>query len=513
MLSKCDRLRRMHKYKTHVALKNGSRHAPEQVVAELLEALFAGTTAPVLVAVGGPGGTGKSTFSEALAEQLPDARVLRLDDYKTSRSSRAERNIYGPHPAANRLDLLKDHLALMKAGRTFRRPLYDRENGEALDSAPYEPARFNLLDGETATYRELRGLVDFSIFIDSDWKTQLATRVERDVEDRGYDREKAIMTFLQSNLREFSEYGAESKKWADLHLYCDEDHHLAIESVSDELFHRHQRLFSSEYAEVGLRGLIVPVLTPFDDSGAIDPRAFIRHLEFLAHHGVHRIMVNGTTGEFYSLLPEERKMLLKLARRYFPGLIVLHAGGTGLARNRIEVQWANELGADAVAALPPIYPAGLSAQGIIDYFCSLEAEAEVPFILYNFPKHSGNPITPEILKAVPHFAIKDSAQNLELMEYTPRYFVGSSTNLYEPVQQGAAGFVCATANVRPEIYAAMEMLVVAMKVEEAAVLQAEIRTYSAPFSAGGVPLLKQALARKLPGYPVHVRCPLRAADV
>ena len=498
----------MHKYKTHVAVKNGTHRAPEQVVAELLHALFSGRETPVLIAVGGPGGTGKTTFAQVLAEQLSDARVLRLDDYKTSRAFRAERKIFGPHPDANKLELLKDHLTEMRAGRGFRRPVYNRETGEALESTPFEPARFNIIEGEIATYRELRELVDFSIFIDSDWKTQLATRVERDVEGRGYDREKAIVTFLQSNLREFSEFGAESKKWADLHLYCDDDYHLEIESVADELFRGHQSLFASDYAEVGLKGLIVPVLTPFNESGAIDQRAFIRHLEFLAHHGVHRIMVNGTTAEFYSLLPEERKMLLKLARRYFPGLVILHAGGTGLTQNRQEILWANELGADAVAALPPIYPAGLPAQGIIDYFCALEAEADVPFILYNFPKHSGNAITPEILKAVPHFGIKDSAQNLSLMEHTPRYFMGSSTNIYEPVQEGAAGFVSATANVRPEIYTAMEMLVVAAKVAEAAVLQEEIRAYSAPFSAGGVPMLKQALARKLTDYPVNVRTPL-----
>jgi 4-hydroxy-tetrahydrodipicolinate synthase len=500
----------MHKYKTHIALKNGSRRAPEQVVAELLQRMFAGRESAVLVAVGGPGGTGKSTFSKALAEQLGDAKVLRLDDYKTSRAFRAERNIFGPHPEANKLELLKDHLVEMKAGRAFRRPLYDKESGEAMESTPFEPGRFNILDGEVSTYRAFRDLVDFAVFIDSDWKTQLATRVERDIEDRGYDREKAIATFLQSNLREFSEYGAESKKWADMHLYCDEDYHLGIESVSDNLFHQYKDLFSSEYTEVGCKGLIVPVLTPFDDSGEIDQRAFIQHLEFLAHHGVHRIMVNGTTAEFYSLLPEERKTLLKLARRYFPGLIILHAGGTGLAQNKIEVRWANEFGADAVAALPPIYPAGLPEAGIIEYFKALEAEADVPFILYNFPKHTGNTITPEILRAVPHYAMKDSAQNLELMDASPRYFVGSSTNIYGPTQQGAAGFVSATANVRPELYAALEMLVVAAKVEEAAVMQEEVRAYSAPFSSGGVPALKQALARKLPGYPINVRCPLRA---
>ncbi len=175
------------------------------------------------------------------------------------------------------------------------------------------------------------------------------------------------------------------------------------------------------------------------------------------------------------------------------------------------MRWANDWGADAVAALPPIYPAGLPAEGIIEYFKALEAVAEVPFILYNFPKHSGNAITPEILKAVPHYAMKDSAQDLTLMEHTPHYFVGSSTNIYGPVQQGAAGFVSATANVRPELYSAMDMLVVAAKVSEAAVMQEEVRAYSARFSLGGVPALKQALACKLPGYPVHVRCPLRSA--
>jgi len=257
-----------------------------------------------------------------------------------------------------------------------------------------------------------------------------------------------------------------------------------------------------------LKGLIVPVLTPFSESGEIDEGAFIRHLEFLKGHGIRRIMVNGTTAEFFSLLPEERRKLLKLARENFDGLIIQHAGGLGLVQNTVEVQWANDLGADAVAVLPPCYPAGLPEEGIIEYFQKLAKEAEVPFILYNFPKHTGNAITTDILDAVPHFAIKDSSQNFELMEHTPRYFVGTSTNIYEPVQEGAAGFVAATGNVRPEIYSAMDMLVVSAKVEEAAVMQQEIRAYSAPFSAGGVPLLKQALARKLKGYPTNVRLPL-----
>lgn len=257
-----------------------------------------------------------------------------------------------------------------------------------------------------------------------------------------------------------------------------------------------------------IKGLVVPVLTPFAEDGSIDEPAFIRHLEFLAEHGIKRIMVNGTTAEFFSLLPEERKLLLKTARRYFSGQLILHAGGLGLEQNLAEVRWANEFGADAVAVLPPIYPAALSEAGIIAYFQALEAAAEVPFMLYNFPKHAGNAVTPKILQEVPHYGMKDSGQQLELMEYTPRYFMGSSTNIFEPVQQGAAGFVSATANVRPELYAAFEMLLVDAKVEEAAVMQLEVKAYSARFSAGGVPMLKECLARKLGGYPARVRVPL-----
>lgn len=257
-----------------------------------------------------------------------------------------------------------------------------------------------------------------------------------------------------------------------------------------------------------IKGLVVPVLTPFSEDWKIDEASFIRHLEFLSGHGVQRIMVNGTTAEFFSLLPEERKHLFKTARRYFKGQVILHAGGLALEQKKVEVQWANDFGADAVAVLPPAYPAECPEGGVIRYFQALEAVAEVPFLLYNFPKHSGNPITAKILQEVPHYGLKDSGGQLELMEHTPRYFAGSSSNIFEPVQQGAAGFVAGTANVRPELYAAFEMLLVDAKIEEAAVMQQEVKAYSARFSGGGIPMLKESLARKLDGYPTRVRVPL-----
>ena len=225
----------MHKYKTHV--KAVRYVGPiDKLLAKILKELFGDRDDSVLIAIGGPGGTGKSTLCRDLSVALGDASVLTLDDYKTAREFRQNYNIYGPHPDANKLSLIREHLICLKNGARFDRPVYCAEAGDARNSVPFDPGRFNILDGEVSTYREFRDLVDFAIFVDSDWRTQLQTRVSRDIDERGYSRDKAIATFLHSNLREFSEYGAESKKWADLHVHCHDNYRLEVESIAQEHF-------------------------------------------------------------------------------------------------------------------------------------------------------------------------------------------------------------------------------------------------------------------------------------
>lgn len=72
---------------------------------------------------------------------------------------------------------------------------------------------------------------DFSVFIDAHWRTQLQTRLERDIRERGYSPRKAIETFLHSNLLEFEIYGAASKHWADIHLHCDAEYRLTADAL------------------------------------------------------------------------------------------------------------------------------------------------------------------------------------------------------------------------------------------------------------------------------------------
>jgi len=498
----------MHKYKTHV---KAVRHVGpiDKLLAKILKELFGDRDDLVLIAIGGPGGTGKSTLCRDLSVALGDASVLTLDDYKTAREFRQNHNIYGPHPDANKLSLIREHLICLKNGARFDRPVYCAEAGDTRHSEPFNPGRFNILDGEVSTYREFRDLVDFAIFVDSDWRTQLQTRVSRDIDERGYSRDKAIATFLHSNLREFSEYGAESKKWADLHVHCHDNYRLEVESIAQEHFGILESLVPGQVESICLNGLIVPPCTPFDGDGKVDERAFVEHLEFLSEQGVTRILVNGTTAEFFSLLPSERQILLGLARRYFPGMILFNTGSDSLDQACEAARWGEDYGADVIVGMTPYYYAGASEEGLVQFFDALRESVSVPMVLYNFARHTGNALTPEILRRVEHIAVKDSSNDEALIAATPCYLAGTSKRVVECMATGAKGFVSALACCMPQVYVQLEAAMESGEMEKALSLQEEIKERAQAFALPNeIACIKRELAVRVSGYPVNMRLPL-----
>ncbi len=215
--------------------ENLKKAPPEAIIAEALRKKFSSFKRPAMLALSGPGGAGKSTFAENLAENLGNAAVLALDDYKTSRKERAAKNIYGAHPEANDLALILKHLESLRAGKTVEKPVYCRERGMTGGKKLFPPANFVIAEGETAMFADFKKVTDFSIFIDASFETQLNTRFTRDIAERGYCPRKAGAVFLYSNLIEFVEYGAEGRQRADVLLMCAEDYSLSIERISPEI--------------------------------------------------------------------------------------------------------------------------------------------------------------------------------------------------------------------------------------------------------------------------------------
>ncbi len=210
----------------------------EGIISAIIVRRFAGRVSPILIAVGGPGGTGKSTFSRKLADQLDGAKVLSLDDYKVARSTREEKGVFGPHPEANEMDLIEEHLSRIKEGCQIKKPVYDFNSGKSDKAELFSPAIVNIIEGEVSTYPRFKQFFDLSIFVDSRLNTQLMTRLKRAIGDRGYTFKKAWSTFFGSNVGEFAQFGSESKSCADIKLYCSYRKNscvLEIENITDRI--------------------------------------------------------------------------------------------------------------------------------------------------------------------------------------------------------------------------------------------------------------------------------------
>jgi dihydrodipicolinate synthase/N-acetylneuraminate lyase len=226
---------------------------------------------------------------------------------------------------------------------------------------------------------------------------------------------------------------------------------------------------------------------------------------------VTRILVGGTTAEFFSLTMQERLTLLKLGREYFPGLIIFNISGDSSAATVELAQRAQRYGADAVICLPPYYYAGAPEAGLIKYFTSISVACELPLYLYNFPKHTGNPLTPEILKKVPHAGIKDSCPDLSLIDHTAHYLLGGDSRIVEAYKAGARGFVPGLPNVFPEPYLALEQALTSGDAIKAEALQAQITQFKKTLpKISGIVVVKKYLSSILASYPETVRPPLDA---
>jgi dihydrodipicolinate synthase/N-acetylneuraminate lyase/uridine kinase len=490
-----------------------SRQSAAVILAQYITSQFGSSEKPVLIAIGGPGGSGKTTFSGKLQERLEQCGVVHLDNYKTSRAERKRKNLTGPHPDANQMALVADHLTKIKTGESISVPQYDSDSGETSHHEEYIPRQITIVEGEISTYKDFRHLIDCSIFIDSDFKTQLSARLGRDMSQRGHSLKKAVTTFLNSNLSEFTMYGAESKQWTDIHLFCHDNYHVSIEAVKNEMYAGFMEIISDLQA-VDASGLLVPVATPFEKDYSLSQTTYIDHLSWLSHHGVSRLIVGGTTAEFFSLSLSERITLLKLSREYFPGYIMFNVSSPCITTALELTRRAQLYGADSLICLPPYYYANAPEEGIYTFLKTIADATWLPFYLYNFPKHTGNPFTPQLLAKIPHAGVKDSSADLSLITATSRYLLGGEVAVVKAYQLGAQGFVPGFPNIFPDFYNKLEMLLNDKKYDKATELLSRIAAFKRTLpKVSGIVAVKKMLGSFIENYPQTVRPPLSAAKM
>jgi 4-hydroxy-tetrahydrodipicolinate synthase len=212
------------------------------------------------------------------------------------------------------------------------------------------------------------------------------------------------------------------------------------------------------------QGVVVPLVTPFQRDETLDLPALRRLARRLIDSGVDGLFPAGSTGEFYTLSPDERCQVVEATIDESGGSVPVYAGACAISTREIiqATQQAEGLGADAVVVITPFYITP-SQDELYEHYAAIAASTKLPVIPYNNPARTGGvnlaPATLRKLAAIDNIvAIKDScgniAQTVEYIRETPdgfRVFQGLDSIILPSLAMGADGCVAAIANVIPEI--------------------------------------------------------------
>ncbi|RMG93945.1 MAG: dihydrodipicolinate synthase family protein [Chloroflexi bacterium] len=157
-----------------------------------------------------------------------------------------------------------------------------------------------------------------------------------------------------------------------------------------------------EALKVRLSGGVAPAMaTPLDGDGyAVNTAVLPALIDFLMSAGVKGLFVGGTTGEGILLAARERMRLHEAVVRYVNGRfpVIVHTGHNRLETAVSLTRHAEEIGADAIAAVTP-YFYGVSEDALAAYYHALAAAApNTPLLLYDIPQLAVNGITPTLLR-------------------------------------------------------------------------------------------------------------------
>lgn len=150
---------------------------------------------PVLLGIIGDSASGKTTLATGIARILGDdqVRIICSDDYHTySRAERAEKRITALHPDANQIEILEQHLQLLRRNQPILKPTYNHKLG-TLEPAQYlAPRPYIIVEGLLGYHtRAMRDCFDVKVFMEPDEDLRIKWKLWRDCNLRGYTSEEA----------------------------------------------------------------------------------------------------------------------------------------------------------------------------------------------------------------------------------------------------------------------------------------------------------------------------------
>ncbi|MFQ5794086.1 MAG: uridine kinase [Candidatus Bipolaricaulia bacterium] len=176
-----------------------------------------------IIGIVGGTGAGKTTIAQALQQELGESKavIIPQDAYYRDRShllpeERAQINY--DHPEAFENGLLLHHLNCLKSGEPIDRPVYDfTTHTRKSETIRINPVPIIILEGiMVLANEEIRRILDYKIYIDTDADLRILRRLERDIKERGRSFEDVKEQYLKTVHPMYLKFVEPSKRYADI---------------------------------------------------------------------------------------------------------------------------------------------------------------------------------------------------------------------------------------------------------------------------------------------------------
>ncbi|NER79885.1 MAG: phosphoribulokinase, partial [Leptolyngbya sp. SIO1D8] len=174
---------------------------------------------PIILGIVGDSAAGKTTLTKGIGQILGEDQVTAIctDDYhRYDRKQRKELGISALHPDCNYLDIIEQHLQLLREGKPILKPIYNHSTG-MFDPPEYvKPTKFVIVEGllgySTAAAREC---YDVMVYLAPPESLRATWKIKRDTRKRGYTDDQ-VMEQLKQREPDSEAFIRPQRQWGDV---------------------------------------------------------------------------------------------------------------------------------------------------------------------------------------------------------------------------------------------------------------------------------------------------------
>ncbi|WP_430689984.1 uridine kinase [Lentilactobacillus laojiaonis] len=197
---------------------------------------------PVVIGVTGGSGSGKTTVSRKIFNELSQNSILILqqDSYYNDQANMTmeqRANVNYDHPLAFDTDLLIEQLSQLLDYKAIEKPVYDYNLlTRGTETIHQEPREVIILEGILILDdARLRDLMDIKVFVDTDDDIRIIRRIQRDTQERGRSLDGIIEQYLNTVKPMYHQFVEPTKRYADIIVPEGGNNQVAIDLLTTKI--------------------------------------------------------------------------------------------------------------------------------------------------------------------------------------------------------------------------------------------------------------------------------------